>query len=105
MVADRILAEKRDLDDVTIRYIDRLHGERNGLYIDMQCTEEPDFELIERWRTVQKLLQIAWGFELDEAKFHEYNLPHCECPVLDNKEMGGHYWFSGDCPIHGGKEE
>lgn len=53
-------------------------------------------------------LQEAWGFP--KSKDHHtywYTLPHCQCPLMDNKDMWGTKYnvYSGDCPIHARTED
>lgn len=47
--------------------------------------------------------QVAWNFGADPNYHHFFDLPGCECPVMDNQDRLGTPYkvYSGDCPIHG----
>ena len=48
-------------------------------------------------------LQANWNFEPNE-NFHSYwyEIPHCQCPKLDNRDRLGYgQIINGSCPIHG----
>lgn len=53
------------------------------------------------WRKTQEKIQKLRGFEIDKSKWCEYKLPKCECPKLDNDDVGCHMFFNVECPIHG----
>ena len=104
MVANRDLAKSKGLKQIDIQKIDSLHGVCEGLLYDMNHCETPNdtfFELLRKWRKNQERLQEMWGFEPNNAKWCEYKyIPFCTCPKMDNDDMGEHWVFNEDCPVH-----
>ena len=56
-------------------------------------------------KSIEFELQELWGFEQD-ANYHllvgEGYIPHCTCPLIDNKELLGtsKRIYMSNCPIH-----
>ncbi len=48
-------------------------------------------------------LQRLWGFPEDINYHMFWDVPHCDCPSIDNRERWGRAEsiISADCPIHG----
>lgn len=70
------------------------------------ATKEDIPDLLAAWTSIQFKLQAAWGFH-ENARFHRFwDIPACECPVMDNNDRypTGYYVTSGGCPLHGGAE-
>ena len=48
-------------------------------------------------------LQRIWKFEQNGAMHtYWYKIPHCECPILDNRELfgTGRRIYNTSCPVH-----
>lgn len=71
-------------------------------------TDKPTIHvLVVAWKENEFKLQRLWGFD-EDARYHRFfDLPHCNCPVLDNLErLGTDYQIHNqNCPIHGDVEE
>lgn len=52
---------------------------------------------------VEKKLQYLWNFAYNENYFRFWEIPHCTCSSLENRDNypTGPYWYSQDCIIHG----
>jgi hypothetical protein len=106
MVANPKLVKERKISPEDVRMINLLHEECELYLKDMEYfkLESKEFKSsLYEWRMIQARLQLLWGFQVRQDMWKEYNLPHCKCPVMDNDDIGGHYYFSADCPIHGDK--
>lgn len=106
MVANKNMIKARGISETTELMINMMHEMRIHCEKDMEYNEV-DSEIFQNalvnWRKSQEKLQKLWGFEVDKSKWREYNLPKCECPKMDNDDVGYHMYFNGECPIHRNK--
>lgn len=98
------LADKLGISEGDRQQINDLHIEGDKL-IEVMSNNKPDtmefWRALANWRITQSQLQGLWEFNSDSSMWQEYkNIPYCTCPKLDNKDVGHHIYFSGDCPVH-----
>ena len=103
-----ILIQKQGLDSDRVEKILRLHIDRMEL-VDRMRELDPtkdlqallDLEL--KHRENQYALQEAWGFSRDRSMHDWFEVPHCACPKMDNRERKGTQYQirSLDCIYHG----
>lgn len=92
--------EKSDIDNIVkiMRKISRHLNKMEKLTNKFQIRDAAV-----KWHELQYELQTAWKFPLDK-KFHRFwELPHCECPTMDNLERWGTEYTikTNKCVIHG----
>lgn len=105
------LAIERNLSFETIAKIERLHCIRDGwknilqlIVVTNKDVKNPLIkEIVKNLEDVEYRLQGLWGFEKTLKYYHFWDLPGCECPVLDNKDRLGTNTFvkNSSCPLHG----
>jgi hypothetical protein len=107
---DQLIKDKQ-LSIITIRKLMKVHQERHSL-IQLMKMEDPDTItgrrnlkiLANKIKMCDFELQGLWGFNKDDSYHAFWELPHCKCPTMDNKErVGQKNWqiYDGRCPIHG----
>lgn len=101
---NRKLAEKKGLSQEVQEKIIELHQLRNDieLLMDRESPYSPLQKTFFRWWTqINFELQGLWGFFKDESMHKGYLLSKCSCPIMDNEDMGSHYYFNASCIYHG----
>ena len=104
LLNQRLIAQQ-NLSAEEVAKIEELHQVKYILLQRMKRSKKPDTlrKLAADVTAIEFELQDAWGFEMN-ANFHRFwELPHCRCAVLDNRERwgSGYAIHSQDCPIHG----
>lgn len=104
------LLEQNGLEDTpeTREEILDLHIKRHEIMQMMRDCAPDDYEALASHRDELTMteygLQAAWGFP-QNINFHSYwyQVPHCTCPKLDNKDSFGtdYKYIAGNCPVHG----
>ena len=104
------LLVRQGVDAKRLAELKRLHVLRARVIKEMAKEKATDaFALQQQAAEVTRLdfeLQKVWGFPQDEAFHYWYDLPHCTCPKMDNRErygIEGQRIISEDCPIHAKK--
>ena len=107
---NRKLAEQRGITPEKEAKIEVRHKERQGVYEEMEGLSPSSGidrhqlkVLAEKVTRISYELQELWGFTKDASYHFWFNLPHCTCPKMDNRERMGtnSMIISGGCPIHG----
>ena len=99
------LVAQQNLSAEEVAKIEELHQVKYSLLQRMKRSKKPDTlrKLAADVTAVEFELQDAWHFPRD-MNFHRFwELPHCSCPKMDNRERwgSGYAIHSQDCPIHG----
>lgn len=102
------IVKKQGLDSNRVEKILQLHIDRMELVDGMRELDPTkdlqallDLEL--KHREIQYALQAAWGFSRDRSMHDWFEVPHCSCPKMDNRERKGtpYQIRSLDCIYHG----
>ena len=99
------LAKERKLSDETIADIIQWQKDCDEYVQHMEREDIDSFFFIEAlsmWRLSQSMLQMLWGFDLNDNYHKEWLLPKCICPKSDCEErypLG--MVINEDCPLHG----
>ena len=102
------LVEQTSLTDAEVINIKVLHKIRLAI-IEYMKQLDPKEDLQEL-KNLYKLyidnqydLQLAWGFTADPSYHDWFEVPHCTCPKMDNRERKGTKYqiYNQDCPFHG----
>jgi hypothetical protein len=100
------LVNKQGLDQERVDIIKALHVEKLTLFDKMRETDDPTTlkELANSYEDIEFMMQEAWGFPKDRNYHRWWEVPKCQCPVMDNRDNYGTKYriTSGNCPIHGG---
>lgn len=98
------LIQKRGVSDENLTLILHAHYYKSQLYQEMEEFDSPP-DLKEYARKIEEVeyyLQELWGFPKNNAYHKFWEVPHCSCGSLDNKDAYGtgfrHY--SSVCPVH-----
>jgi hypothetical protein len=104
------LAEERGLTPEKEAKIEVRQREREGIYKEMEGlspsvgTDRIKLKaLAEKVTKISFELQELWGFTKDSTFHFWFNVPHCTCPKIDNRERMGvdcGRIISSNCPIH-----
>lgn len=108
LVANPALIRKQGIGSDRVEKILRLHIDRLEL-VDRMRELDPTKDLQElldlesKHRENQYALQEAWGFSRDSSMHDWFEVPHCSCPKMDNRERKGTQYQirSLDCIYHG----
>lgn len=108
LVVNPALIRKQGLGSDRVEKILRLHIDRLEL-VDRMRELDPTKDLQElldlelKHRENQYALQEAWGFSRDRSMHDWFEVPHCSCPKMDNRERKGTEYQirSLDCIYHG----
>lgn len=102
------LCQNRNIDDATLEEIKALHHEREDLF-DLMRAMDPETDQRElsecgaEFHRIEYELQDLWGFGRNH-RFHKFwDIPHCQCPKMDNNDNYPHgvYVYNLSCPVHG----
>lgn len=98
------LAVRQGLTKEKVLELVKLHHMKDALYKRMRRSCKPETLRIMAAEVVEIFLeqQKLWNFPQD-PNFHDwYEMPKCECPKMDNRDLKGTKYriFSGKCPIH-----
>jgi len=105
------LVEKQKLTDDDCDELERLHDQRERLFAKMLgCRLDNPYELNslklygELLESLEYNMQRVWKFP-QTSSMHTwwYQVPHCQCPILDNMDMQGAdaRVYNLGCPVHG----
>lgn len=99
------LIRERQLTDIQVRAIEKIHEERLAIEETMANTDHPELlhQLFSLWTDNQLRLQAAWGFTPDDTYHKFWRVPRCTCPQLDNEDRypSKAMVISDACPVHG----
>ena len=105
------LVEKQKLTDEQLDEVIELHTRLHFVKRKMEALDPSVFhnriEIQDYGKLVEEFefaLQEAWGFNKDRNYHsHWYTLPHCSCPVLDNRDNYGTEYriIRTNCVVHG----
>jgi len=100
------LVRNKNLTQERVDVLKALHIEKLTLFDEMEATDDVETlrELAHSVKSVEFMIQEAWGFPKN-SNFHQWFLvPKCICPQSDNYDkIGTKYRITnGNCPIHGG---
>lgn len=104
MINQRLLEQqKRTMSDLI--KIKELHVRRIEIesQMDQVHRQEDITYLFKEWTKVQRLLQGAWGFPIDDNWHPSHRLKQCSCgATMDNDERIGTPYkiITSGCPIH-----
>ena len=103
------LIAKQNVSDKNLDLIKHSHIYRWQLIKDMEAAIDDPAELqllAKKIEEVDFYLQGLWGFEKN-ADFHKWwELPGCNCGIMDAKDTYGtsYRYYSSECPIHAWKQ-
>ena len=105
---DRLL-KSQDIDnDTTIKLLDG-HSRRIEVLDKMDACHEDDVASLKFYATIitniDFELQELWGFKRNIDMHRWWEIPHCQCPAMDNQDAYGtkYNYYNEMCPIHGEK--
>ena len=104
-ILNQRLVEKQGLTANTVEAIVALHEEKLEVFAGMSTTTDSTTlrTLANVVTNIEFQLQVLWGFERSADFHYWWNVPHCTCPVMDNRERWGtpHSVRNMDCIVHG----
>ena len=110
-VLNEALAQKQCITTMGLVSLKVVHKERYR-YIKKMAACSPDEKEVLRWLAgkiteLDRELQKLWSFPVDDNYHRWWEVPHCSCPDLDNRENYGTMYriINGNCPIHGGYDD
>lgn len=99
------LIANQDLSQDEVNKILKLHRLRNCYLTLMEINDSKiDLRYISNIITqIDFQLQKLWKFKIDSNYHRFWELPKCECPKMDNRDVygTGHRYINPKCKIHG----
>lgn len=105
MVYNQDLIKRQGLVEEDIKELDKTYETLKNLFLQAQeATDSKQLAVIAmQVEQVEFELQRIWKFEQNDA-MHTYwcQIPHCECPIMDNRDLfgTGKRIYSASCPVH-----
>ena len=103
-----MLIKRQEVSVDGVKKLIKLHEERFiNLDLMTECDPVKDKfvlrQMAEINTNIEYQLQDIWGFPKDASYHYWYELPHCNCPKMDNADRKGTKLqvITTDCPIHG----
>ena len=99
------MLSKQGVSDENLTLIRHSHIYKWQLYKEMEEAHNPhDLQVIaKKVEELEFYQQELWGFKKNACYHKFWNMPQCDCPVLDNEDMygSGQVVYAEHCPIHG----
>ncbi len=99
------LIKRQGLTEEDIKQLDVTYEKLKNLFL-LAEEQTSSIELAKIAMQVEEVefeLQRIWKFEQNDAMHtYWYRIPHCECPVYDNRDLfgtGNRIYLAG-CPVH-----
>lgn len=103
IINSRLVANQNlELEDLI--KIEKLHMVRNCYLTLMENTDDSvELKRLSLFITqIDFQLQKLWKFKVDSNYHRFWELPKCQCSILDNREKyGTGRYYNPNCPIHG----
>lgn len=99
------LIEKQKISDKTIETLKELHVKKLEVFEEMKASSDKRIlrQLAKKVTILEFLLQKHWKFDLNENYHYWCQVPHCQCPKMDNRDLYGTPYkiINQNCIIHG----